>query len=237
MAALQVQTATQATGSGTSVVITVSSTVQNNLVVIHVKVTGVTETLSSVTDDKGNTYVVSSPLAGGTEYRLYQAYGVQVTGGVTAITCNFSSNVASKRCGADEYSGNKITNATTFDASATGTGTGTSLATGALSPAATGELIVATYAVSGPATFTNGTNYTLYNGVNPVTVRSQYRLSGTTSETAPCTQNVSQTWGVIATAFKLITTNIKTIEGLAKASVKTDNALAIASVKTINGLA
>lgn len=207
MAFAQVQTSTQATTTGNTLNITVSPTVANNLVVVHIKIASNAETCTSVTDDKGNAYVLSSVLDAGTTNRTYQAYGVQVTGGVTAITVNFSAAVVSKRCGADEYSGGETSNAAIFDEASTGTALlSTSVSCSpAITPTATGELIVATISADATKTWTAGANYTLYNGVGVVSMRSQYRLSGTASETAPCTVNSNGNLSVIATAFKLLT--------------------------------
>lgn len=202
MAFATVQSPTQTTGTGSSVVLTVSSTVVNNLVVVHIKM-NTSETCSSVTDDKSNTYVLSSAVDNGA-LRLYQAYGVQTTGGTTAITCNFSSNAVTKRIGADEYSGNDTTNGATFDVTQTANGgNAQSMAVASFNPAAMGELIVATMAINTVANWTAGSGYTLYSGTGSISTRSQYRLSGASSETAPSTWDAdSNNWCEIVSAFK-----------------------------------
>jgi hypothetical protein len=203
MAFAAVQTSTQATGTGTTVVITTSATVASNLVVVHIVLLNTTETCSSVTDDKGNTYVLSSAIDEVGQFRMYQAYGVQITGGTTAITVTFSSNVVSKRCGADEFSGGSSTNATIFDVSTTGTGAASPTAVSTLTPRRTGSLIVATLVADNVADWTAGTNYTLSNGVNNTQLRGQYRLSSGASETAPSSYSVGGItgWGERATSF------------------------------------
>lgn len=239
MAFAPVQTGTQATTTTTTRIITLSATGVGNLVTGYAKANGNTVTLTGVTDDVGNTYVVSAAVDSGTTNRLFMAYGVQVTGGATAITFTFSnSGSVAVRCGADEFSGNNSTNATTFDVSSSGSGNSSTPSVTTFTPAANGELI---YAVAGHqlgtgATWTAGTGYTLYGGPNPGSTHSEYRLSGTTSETAPFTMNNSNLWTEWAMAFIGPATNIKTVNGLAKASVKTVNGVAIASVKTINSV-
>lgn len=199
MAFAQVQTAAQVVHTGTTAVaLTMSATGAGNLVVVHIRISDATTT-PAVTDDKGNAYVVSAPVVNGS-VSLFQAYGVQVTGGVTTVSVTPSAS-NTMRCGADEYSGGKTTNATVFDVTKTGTGTSTSLAVSTLTPAATGELIVGSYAVVGTPTWTNGTNYVLYSG-GTTNTRSQYRLSSGASETAPVTiSGGSVAWNAIASAF------------------------------------
>lgn len=200
-----VQTSAQVSGSGASTVITVAATIVNNLVIVHVQTSGVTlRTVTSITDNVGNTYVVGSSLTNIVpNIRLYQGYGVQTIGGATSITVNFSSSAANV-CGVDEFSGGKITNGTVFDTTQTGSSgpiTDTSLSVSTLTPAATGELIVASLATSTAATFTAGTNYTLYNGSDSTKLRSQYNLNGIETETAPATVASSRFWLDYARAY------------------------------------
>lgn len=198
----QVQTGTQVTGaSGTLALTMTSATTLNNIVIGFVK-GGQSNTLSSVTDDKGNTYVITSAVDSSTTVRLYQFYGVQTTAGATVLTATFNAAGQTWRMGADEFSGNGTSNASAFDKTSTGSGTGTALAVTSFSPTATGELIVAAGAGNGAATYTAGASYTLYSGTNPITSRTEYRLSSAASETAPITSNVSQAWSEIASAFK-----------------------------------
>lgn len=195
-AVVQQGTAGQGTGSTSS---TLSATTAGNLVVVSARINGNTDTLTSVTDNVGNTYACSSAFDW-SEKRMYMCYGVQVTGGATTVTAAWSGSQTHVTYAA-EFSGNASTNAATFEASATGTGTGTSLAVSALTPAASGDLIVGTYSVASSSTFTAAGGYTLYYPTNPSTGSLEYLLSGTTSETAPATIGSSKTWGGIAMAF------------------------------------
>jgi len=203
MAFLQVQTSAQATGTGATVVATVTATGVNNLAVVHINVNSPTETCTGVTDDQGNTYALSSgQLYNSDNRRLYMAYGVQVVGGVTSITASFSAAVAGKVVGVDEFSGGKTTNAAVFDKTSQQNGSGTSLSVPSFNPIATGELICAVASVNGTLTYTAGANYTMYNGVNPAQMRSEYRLSSAASETAPMTVDTdSFGYGEVAMAF------------------------------------
>ena len=201
-----VQTSSQTvTGSVTSATITLAATSVNNLVVVHIFLLTAAITVTSVTDNGSNTYEVGSALAHPAGVNVYQAYGVQTTSSTT-VTINFSGTTSVRR-GADEYSGftggGAINNANVFDVKSTGTGTGTALSVSTFTPAASGELVVASGFLTSGRTWTAGAGYTLYNGSNPIGMRSQYNLSATTSETAPFTISSSTDWGEIATAFKV----------------------------------
>lgn len=199
MAFAAVQTSALNTSSGTSGNITLSSTVQLNLVIAHVRIASTTETVTSVTDNVGNTYVVGTGLTSGTVTQ-YQVYGVQITGGATTLTVNFSGSV-SFRIGADEYSGAATSNATVVDQSATNTATGTTMNL-TLNPSAGGKLVVVTLQTASIGTFTAGTNYTLYlNSGSAQTLVSMYRLSSSTSETCPATNSTSGTWSEMARSY------------------------------------
>jgi len=198
-----VQTAQNTGFSVSSRVITVSSTTQNNLVVVTIAIFGTTRTLSSVTDNAGNTYELGSAVDN--TNRLYQAYGVQTTGGATSITVTISGSATTLACIADEYSGFAAgnTNTTVNDGRQTGTGTGTSLSVSTLTPTATGRLIVASgIRMADGNTFTAGTDYTEYGNSTGVYAASEYRLSSASTETAPFTISSSGTWCEIANAFK-----------------------------------
>ena len=203
MAFAQVQTSAAADGSGNSIAVTTSATTEGNLIVVHIKIYDKNETCTGVTDDQSNTYVLQTAVDSTTE-RSYQAYAMQVTGGVTTITVAFSGTSSNKRCGADEYSGmgTGATNADVFDASTTGSGAGSPTAVSTLTPSAAGNLIVATLNIDNAVTWTAGANYTLY--FSSASMRSQYRLSSDTSETALATHNGggSLYWAERATAFK-----------------------------------
>lgn len=187
-----VQTSTQVTGNGASpLAITLSATTQGNLVVVHVYMrTGHTNTVTSVTDNAGNTYVIGAKFTA--QRSVYQAYGMQITGGATSVSVAFSST-GTYHVGADEYSGfvAGATNTDVFDERSTGTEVGTDGAV-EVSPALTpdtGELIVATVGnTTEGATWTAGSGYTLYNGSSN-RLQSEYKLSSSTSETAPITES------------------------------------------------
>lgn len=236
-----VQTVQVAVASG-NCAITVSATTQGNLLVVYMKPQSSLTTNTSVTDDVGNTYVIGTlQTSSDALATVTMAYGVQTTGGATSITITFGGQDLAKRCGADEYhssNGPLTSNATTFDVESTGTGVGTAGAVTTFNPATSGELIVGVMVRQQTSTWTAGTNYTLYGGAASSSARTQYRLSGTTSETAPFTLFSSVNWSAAAMAFIEPTpaSVVKTIRGLIRASVKTINGMAIANIKKFNGV-
>lgn len=203
-----VHTSTSTTGSGGTLTNTVTATTAGNILCVAVVVTGngsSIETCSSVTDDKGNTYALIGPVVVTLQSNTYLAYGVQVTGGATTITAHFSGSSFAKRMHADEYNssvGALVSNAAAFDVSTTGTGTSTTPAVSTLTPAATGELIVAVLRPQTSSTQTAGTGYTKYGGVVNGSLNTEYKLSGAATETAPWTLASSAAWAEIAAAFK-----------------------------------
>jgi len=177
MAFAHVQASSRVSGSAASGDITLSSTTQDNLVVVHVMTDSGTATVTSITDDQGNTYVVGTKQNGvGDDHSGTQGYGVQVTGGVTLVTVNFSASVAFN-IGADEYSGGADNNAQVFDESLGAFDTGTALSVTTLTPSQSGNLVVATRVTEATKTYTAGTDYTLSLSGTTGRVSSQYRLS------------------------------------------------------------
>ena len=195
-----VQTATGSSGGTASLAITLGASAgASNLFVINIKTSTSPGTIT-ITDNAGggtNVYAQSTELSGG-GFNQCQMYGVQVNPGATIVTLTFSISVA-VRAVVDEYSGNATSNANVYDISATNSGTDTSSSV-SLIPSSAYNLIVANLALSSPTTITPGANYTI--GANAVTSPTEYRLIGTTSETAPASWTGSQAWTEIATSFR-----------------------------------
>jgi hypothetical protein len=200
-----VQSATQTLGfSVTSRTITLSSTsTVNNLVLVHVAIyiSLGDATITSVTDDVGNTYQIGTPVVNSGILRVYQVMGLQLTGGASVITVTVSPATLI-RVGADEYSGfsGAANNAAIYDASASGTGNGTSLSTSTLTSAASGELIVCTGGHASIVTWTAGSGFTQTQSSSGL--NSQYNLSGSTSETGPWTVGTSGQWAELISSYK-----------------------------------
>lgn len=192
-------------GTGATVFNSITATGLNNLLVVHVGVV-FGETCTGVTDDKGNTYVLSTAVTIAGARLIYQAYAVQAIAGATLYTASFSGSTVAKIIGAEEYSGGATSNAAVFDAQTTGTGVGTAVAASTLTAAATGELMVSTMGVSVATAYTAGTGYTLASGGS--ILHSQYKLSGGATETAPATLGGSRTWATLLNAYKPLATGL-----------------------------
>lgn len=192
---------TQTSGSAvTSLPVTVTAVPIGALVVVSLKFTS-SVTGVSVTDSAGNTYLKAfGPSSNGTANTVYQFYGVATSGGSTTVTPSWTSSAA-LRVTVEQFSGGMSSNATVFDTtiSTSAFGTGTSSAA-SIAPTAAGELIVASIGLaSGAASITVGSGYSF--GTSQISLTTEYKLSGTTSETAPLSWTNSLTWAEIAAAY------------------------------------
>lgn len=203
-----VQTSTQGSTTTATTTVTFSAgTGSGNLVVGFAKLSDASHTLTSITDDKGNTYATVGPITSSNNaVRVYMVYGVQTTPGATVLTFTSTGNTGTFRCGADEFSGGASSNAAVFDVSATATAQnvgGTPDPSLTLSPSASGKLIWSGVAANSAFVATAGSGFTRSNGgASSLGGHSQYKLSGTTSETAPMTGTVSGSyWCEVAGSF------------------------------------
>lgn len=185
----------------TTLGVTIPAVKPGYLVVVNIKfaagVSGV-----SVTDNAStpNTYagVTSNPVSQGAA-RLYQFYGVAITGGATIITANWTTGSA-VRITVDVFSGGKKTNAAVFDKSASNTGGAGTSSSLTLAPTVAGELVVGAIIYSGtPTSPAAGANYLLSNANTSLT--SEYRQVATTVETVPFSWTGSLSWAEIAGVY------------------------------------
>lgn len=106
--------------------------------------TGGTDNLTSITDDKGNTYTVVSKIldAGNSQYFLL-FYRENITNAPTTITANFSPTTAWRRMTLSEFSGLQSSSSTDGSTTKTTTGnTGTDAqSSGNITTTANGDLI------------------------------------------------------------------------------------------------
>lgn len=200
MAFLHVQGVTNAGAGVTTVVVTISATGHNNLVVVGIKLIVQNITVVSVVDSAGNTYAAAAgPIDSSTNVRGYMYYGVQTTAGATTVTVTVSG-AATFRCFVSEFSGGATSNAAVFDKVATNTGSGVT-ASVTLSPSAPGNLIVANIGPNPSISSHTLTNANYTASIISTSVQ-YYRLSSTTSETAPVDFLPSAPWNLIASSFK-----------------------------------
>jgi hypothetical protein len=220
-----------------SLSLTLNATRLDNLVVVNFYVSNPGH-LTSVTDNKGNTYIASvSELVLPNGAAAYQYYGVQTVNGTTSITITLGSSQDITAV-ANEYSGGNTTNATVFDTAVVSTGTGTSSSI-SLSPAKAGELIdTGVLIFSGGVSPVSGSNYTNggFDQANH-TAFTEFRLAGTTSEIAPASWTGSSAWGEIASAFIPASPFfISKVDSINAAGVSKINGVSLSNISTFSSV-
>lgn len=198
MAFLLVRSTQTATGSGTSLTLTLSGTpAANNFLLINAKIGTTSSNILGVSDNASvpNTY---NPVGTGVSNSFVhlQSYGVQVSGGATQVTVSWSG-VTSARVTIDEWSGGEVTNATLFDTFAVNSGGGSPAAV-ALTPSGIGKLIAAGIGFTAAQSLTPGTGYSV--STNATSIPTLYKLSGTTSEIVDSSFGATA-WTEIASSF------------------------------------
>jgi hypothetical protein len=228
-----------ASGGITTVTVTMDNALAlNSLAVIHIKSLSDLTSLA-VTDNASvpNTYsLAAGPYTA--NFHNYQYYGVQTTAGATQITLTWTGT-ASVRLTVNEFSGGQITNARVFDKAATSNGSGSTsiTTTDSFSPSTAGELIAVAIPGNNITGSTPGAGYTAGTSSSNSQV-VMYRLSSTTSETAPITlTGGTMVYDEIAGAYFSLNPNLgltqSAIARIAALKTLTQNATArIANAKT-----
>lgn len=197
MAFIHLQGTQNATAGASSLATTVTATTKDSIVVVTVRFLDTSKTVSSVTDDKGNTYTKAYGPRDYNTVRQYQYYARQITEGATSITVTLSSST-SMRVQVAEFSvgtGKKPT----YDKSANTGGVGTD-ANVAIAPTNNGELVVACIGRNvGGSSITPQNSYV--SSVTTTSMDTIYKLSATESETPRLTWTTSSDWVIIASAF------------------------------------
>lgn len=209
------QSVTNSTGGATTLVLTPTNPLTvGSLVILHLKFLG-TGTSPTATDNAStpNTYANAvGPITNATSgYVCYQLFGVQVYGGATTITLNWTNSDA-ERTTMDEFGGALGTNAVSLDKGSSGTGTSTSGSVTAFAPNLRSELISAAINATGMSAQAAGAGYTLASVQTNQT--SYYRLASTLSETAPITWTTSDSWVDIAVAYNTFFRPINILPGM-----------------------
>lgn len=198
MAIVNIQGVTNST-TGTSLAITITASGAGNLIVVSV-ILGATRNITSVTDSAGNTY--AEAYASGAPGLRFQWYGVQTTGGSTTVTVNIDGAATGITAHVHEVDGTSFNQATVFDQTSSGSGSGTSGSVSSFTPDANGQLVEACIQfdsdVSSPVA---GTNYTLGTSSGTVSNQEYYRLLSSGSETAPITWTTSVGWNAFAGTY------------------------------------
>jgi hypothetical protein len=237
-------TALDSPASTGNVSLTVSSVAGNALFFCAIDYgDGAAGQITAITDSAGNTWTQydrkqdALPTCGASIWYTLNAAAV------SSITVHATAGFVGEMY---EFSGVSAT-----DVKHDSTGTSTSVSSGAtVAPAGTADLVLCvggntqdsiatTY--SAAALTTAGGTFIKHNEAAAFTVggyTGRNILAAATAQTFTMTLSGSDDWVAIVALFSpTILTNIKTVDGLAKASVKTVSGLPIASVKTIEGLA
>jgi len=183
-----VQTASNQANSANTCSVTISSSGANNLIVVSVLLLAA-NSITSITDNVGHTYVLGSTYAVATFFTTAHGYGFQTTGGTTSVTVTVSGNTDICVI-VDEYSGftGTPTNAECYDTGNAGTTNtaGVSIQTPGFSPINTGCLIVTSGYELGVAPNLSASSGFTHLGTGSYYgtpyFSSYYKLSGTMSE-------------------------------------------------------
>lgn len=227
MAANFVQGSSRMDFGGSTNPITLTGVTSGNLLYAFIAWTSTTITLSSIADDKGNTWVVQdNPTTIGTLGRVAQAYAMNVASGNTQITATFSAGATSEihvgelsGCATSSAQDAHIVNPQIGGSSP---GTGTDAVTSTAITTTTNGIIVGCAFDIGVVTAPNaGTGFTSIS--TGTMARSEYKLisSGGTmaatftetesfAETATCAQTfhppAAAAWSITANGGSLAVT-------------------------------
>lgn len=166
-----VQTVNPATSTGT-ITATSAATKTGSLILVFIGTSALTDTVSTVTDNAGNTYTKAYGVASGTGGNTECWYSIN-TNSSTSVVVTFSASVTTKSVFVREYSG-MSKNTTCFDRTVSASGSGTAVSTGASSATREAtELVVCSCSCLGTnptnsigAGFGNYTSQTLLAGAS-----------------------------------------------------------------------
>lgn len=125
-----VQTINPATSTGT-ITATLAATLLGSLILVFIGTSALTDTVSTVTDNAGNTYIKAYGVASGTGGDTECWYSIN-SNPTTSVVVTFSASVTTKSVFVREYSGMSKTS-TCFDRTVSTNGSGTAVSTGASS--------------------------------------------------------------------------------------------------------
>ena len=124
------QTVNPATVTANSQVASLTATKFNSLILAFIGTNAIAETVSSVTDNAGNTYLNAYAHAASRRCELWYAIATSPT---TSVTANYSGSSNTKSLFVREYGGISTVKNTAFDQQVSTSGSGTAVSTGASS--------------------------------------------------------------------------------------------------------
>lgn len=211
MASTLVQTVNPAVSTGT-ITATPTKTKQNSLILVFVGSSALTDTVSTVTDNAGNTYTKVYDAGGGTGGDTELWYS-QRSSPTTSVVVTFSGAVTTKSVFVREYSGMWVVGA--LDRSASTSGTGTAVSSGATSATQNAaELVVSncsclgtTPTLSVGAGFGNFTSQTVVSSASLHAIQDQVVSTLATQTGAMTAGGTLPKWDVGVATFVIATPN------------------------------
>ncbi len=197
---VQVKAATPQTASS-SVAVTYSvAQTAGNLNVVEVGWNDTTSSVNTVTDSKGNSYVLAVGPTSGTGLRQSIYYAKNIAGGSNTVTVTFSKAAAAVDVRILEYSG--LDTVSPLDVTAAAAGSGTTANSGAATTRSANELIVGAGMTAGA--FSNaGTGFTLRTITSPdADIAEDRTVSATGSYNATAPTSSSTAWVMQMATFR-----------------------------------
>lgn len=195
-----VQNATQTPGSASSVATAfpVSQTA-GNLNVVVIGFSGITSTISSVTDTLGNSYQVAAAMTRSSTESQVVYYAKNITAGSNTVTVNFNASTSFPDIRIAEYSGLDQLSPLTANISATGTSAAAS--SGSLATSPTLCLLVGAATTSGSFT-APGTSFSERVITSDSNILEDRLVTPAGSYAATATLASSSSWVAQGVAFK-----------------------------------
>ncbi|AMV26116.1 hypothetical protein VT84_17085 [Gemmata sp. SH-PL17] len=201
MGIANVQNASNSTGSGASLVVTVAALTAGNVIIVSGRIANEGLTLTpSATGVTFSTLVGPTNHSGAPNIRAYLWLGVVNTGGATSVTLTLSSSTDAINCWVSEFSGvdtvSPLDQSTTAQSSATGT---SGNITGTVTTTQADELLIAHYALSGASAGSSpGSGYTtiIASGGNRASLGEYRIVAATGNYDCPFSWTTSRDWVV-----------------------------------------
>jgi hypothetical protein len=173
-----------------------------NLLVAIVSTAREASTVTGIADTALNTYTYITRVQGTNLLEIW--YAKSITGNATNIvTATFSDDSTYRNIHVLQYSGCHTTSP--LDQYETGTGTGTSLATGAKTTTVANEVIVSGFYIDDFKNFTAGSGFTIRDGTTGVLASCEDKIvSSIDSYSGSATVNTSLAWEAIMATFKSV---------------------------------
>lgn len=233
-------TSASSDGSANTLGSTFAANGAGNLMVITVfYVDGGTISVTGVSDGV-NTWHALTEVRNATQgysQQMWYAYNISANAGTVTVTATFSGNTTFRRIHGAEYTDSAGAFSTDpFESpEGSGTGNGTSMATGSLTTAVANSVIL-TGGSNGSGNISAGSGYTLASpsGGGVSTGFAEHILSSTTTETAKLTSSVSGQWGQAAAKFKSVASPNATVTPTAVAAATTIAAPAVSAGSTVS---